>query len=179
MLDARNRILFFDTSYNLKMIEPGSKIIEQIEEGEYWEGGKQIRINSKRTRLLFRKSDNILLLFDVEYPQIERLREIDLFDQIEGSITDFNFFRNNIYMMTSDGYLRIRGKKTKNLVIDKGGQYFCVSCCSNPNLIAISSDRSKKGHTYHSLFLYANEGKKLEFLSQATFMTDEGKFLLI
>ena len=162
------------------MIEPGSQDISHICEGEYWEGGKQIRINDRRTRLLFRKSDRSLVLYDVEYPQVETLQEIDLSPEIQASITDYTFYRKNAYMMTSDGFLRIRGRKAKNLAIDKGAQYFCVSCCSNPNLIAISSDRSKKGHTYHSLYLYSNEkGKKLQFLSQATFMTNEGEIVFV
>lgn len=83
------------------------------------DSGKQIRLNRKRTRLLFRKSDKVLLEFKVDEPKVLPSRGLRL---EEGNIADFTYSADGkfIYIMTDDGILHFRSKNLdKDYVIDK------------------------------------------------------------
>ena len=81
--------------------------------------GKQIKMNRLGTRMLFRKSDKVLLEFKTGENEITPTRGVRL---DEGNIADFcyNIDSKYIYVMTDDGVLHFRSKNLdKDYVIDK------------------------------------------------------------
>lgn len=75
-------------------------------------------MNRKGTRLLFRKSDRVLLEFKTDGDKVEPSRGIRL---EEGNIADFAYSRDHkfVFCITDDGVLRFRSKKLdKDYIID-------------------------------------------------------------
>ena len=75
-------------------------------------------MNRKGTRLLFRKSDRVLLEFKTDGDKVEPSRGIRL---DEGNIADFAYSRDHkfVFCITDDGVLRFRSKKLdKDYIID-------------------------------------------------------------
>lgn len=119
VIDQLDRLYFFDGSYTLRMISYNASKTEEICTGEFWDSGKQIRLNRKGTRLLFRKSDKVLLEFKVDESKVLPSRGLRL---EEGNISDFTYSIDGkfIYMITDDGVLHFRSKNLdKDYVIDK------------------------------------------------------------
>ena len=85
----------------------------------YQDAGKQIRMNRDRTRLLFRKSDKVVLEFKCDEPEITPSRGIRL---ESGNIADFCYSNDSkyVYIITDDGVLHFRSKNLdKDYVIDR------------------------------------------------------------
>lgn len=144
------------------------------------DSGKQIRLNRKKTRLLFRKSDKVLLEFKVDEPKVLPSRGLRL---EEGNIADFTYSADGkfIYIITDDGILHFRSKNLdKDYVIDKSrgsahseGQYFCMSVSADGKYLAVSSNFSDGTVTEHSIFVFELQATKDPlFVHKVTFMTD-------
>jgi hypothetical protein len=132
------------------------------------------------TRLLFRKSDKVLLEFKTDEDEVIPTRGIRL---DEGNIADFCYSNNSqfIYLMTDDGILHFRSKNLdKDYVIDRSmhfitleGQYFCISVSLDDKYLACSSNFSDGTVTEHSLHVFELQGTKDPlFLHKITFITD-------
>lgn len=83
------------------------------------DSGKQIRMSRDGTRLLFRKSDKVLLEFKTNEEEVNPTRGIRLED---GNIADYcyNLDGKFIYLITDDGILHFRSKTLdKDYVIDR------------------------------------------------------------
>lgn len=83
------------------------------------DSGKQIRMSRDGARLLFRKSDKVLLEFKTNSEEIIPTRGIRLED---GNIADFCYSIDGkfIYLITDDGILHFRSKSLdKDYVIDR------------------------------------------------------------
>lgn len=83
------------------------------------DAGKQIRLNKDKTRLLFRKSDKVLLEFKCDEQEVTPSRGVRLDN---GNIADFCYSGDSkfIYIITDDGVLHFRSKNLdKDYVIDK------------------------------------------------------------
>lgn len=77
-------------------------------------------MNKELSRLLFRKSDRVLLEFSCDEKDIIPTRGIRL---DESSIADFcySFDGKSVYLVTSDGQLHFRSKLLdKDYIIEKG-----------------------------------------------------------
>lgn len=173
VIDSLERLFFFDGSYTLRMITYNSTRTEEISTGEFWDNGKQIRINNEGTRLLFRKSDKVLLEFKVDEEKVTPTRGIRL---EEGNIADFIYSPDGkfVFIMTDDGMLRFRSKNIdKDYVIDSKGQYFCLSVSNCGKYLAVSSNHSDGNITEHGIFIFELQGTKDPiFLHKVAFLTD-------
>lgn len=137
-------------------------------------------MNSDGSRLLFRKSDKVLLEFKTDEDEVIPSRGIRL---DEGNIADFCYSNNSkfIYLITDDGILHFRSKNLdKDYVIDRSkhnlnieGQYFCISVSLDEKYLACSSNFSDGTVTEHSLHVFELQGTKDPlFLHKITFITD-------
>lgn len=114
-----DRLFFFDGSYSLRMIGYGMDKSEEIATGEFWDSNRQLKLNQKGTRLLFRKSDKVLLEFKIDEEKVIPSRGIRL---DEACIADFVYNSDGkfVYIVTDDGILHFRSKNLdKDYSIDK------------------------------------------------------------
>lgn len=107
------------------------------------DSGKQIRMNKDRSRLLFRKSDKVLLEFKCDEAEVTPSRGVRL---ESGNIADFCYSQDSkyIYIISDDGVLHFRSKNLdKDYVIDKSRKIWhqrantLVSLCQTAENISL------------------------------------------
>lgn len=137
-------------------------------------------MNRENSRLLFRKSDKVLLEFKCDEDEILPTRGVRL---DEGNIADFCYSIDSkyIYLITDDGILHFRSKNLdKDYVVDKSrhfliveGQYFSLAISHCGRYLACSSNFSEGSVTEHSIHMFELQGTKDPlFIHKITFITD-------
>ena len=140
-----------------------------------------MRMNRKGTRLLFRKSDKVLLEYKVSEEKVEPSRGIRF--EEGSSIADFAYSRDSkfVFCITDDGILRFRSKQLdKDYIIDPSkesiteeGQYFTLALSTCGRYLAACSNLSDGTVTEHSIYLFELRGLTDPlFVHKLSFITD-------